>query len=159
MVDPNLAADGAVHLGQQAGRQHEQGQSAGVSRGNETGKVANHSPAQRDDNGVPVGPHRDQLVVKLDSRFQALGRLAGGQHDRMAFYADAVESGPTARQVVKTGDIPVGDDQRGTARVASPGRIQHRASKRSATGDVATGHPHLIGARPQRYEHPDVLAQ
>ena len=62
----------------------------------------------------------------------------------MAGDADTLESGPAARQVVKPGEIPVGDDQRGTTGVAGPRSIQSRASKRSAAGDVATGHTDFV---------------
>ena len=76
MVDPDLAADRAVDLGQQAGGDHEQRQAAGVGRRHEAGQVADHAAAEGDDDRVPVGLHRDQLVVEPRRRFQALGRLA-----------------------------------------------------------------------------------
>jgi hypothetical protein len=57
VVDPHLAADGAVDLRQQARRDHQQGQAAGVGRGDEAGQVADDPAAQRHDARVAVGLH------------------------------------------------------------------------------------------------------
>ena len=55
MVDADLAADRAVDLRQERRRHHDQGKSASVSRGDETGQIADDSAAQGDDQGVAIG--------------------------------------------------------------------------------------------------------
>ena len=49
VVDPDLAADRAVHLRQQGRRDHQQREAAGIGRGDEPGEVADHAAAQGDD--------------------------------------------------------------------------------------------------------------
>ncbi len=159
MVDSDLAAHRAVNLGEQGCGQHQQRDAAGVSRRDEARQVADHSTAECHHDGVPVGPHGDQLVIELGGGLKALARLAGGEHHRMGVDADLLECGPTVWQVVQPGDIPVRDDERRTAGLAGPGRIQRRASKRSAARQVAAGHSNLVSARPEGHGHPDLVTR
>ncbi len=49
MVDPDLAADRAVDLGEQSRRHHDQGKAAGERGGDKAGEVADHAAPQGDD--------------------------------------------------------------------------------------------------------------
>jgi hypothetical protein len=56
MVDRRLAADRAIHLGQQGGGEMRQGQAPHVGPGNKPGQVPDHPTPQAGDHSGPVAP-------------------------------------------------------------------------------------------------------
>ena len=79
-VDAGLAADAAVHLGQQRGRDLHEVQAPRVRGGGEAGHVAQDAAAQGDDDRAPVGG----VVVE---------RLIEALHGRQRFPLFAVRDG------------------------------------------------------------------
>ena len=55
MIDPDLAADRAVDLGEQGRRHHDQGKPAGERGRDKAGEVADHAAPQGDDQRVAIG--------------------------------------------------------------------------------------------------------
>ena len=80
MIDAHLAADRAVHHRQKRGRHHEQRQPAIERRRHETGQVAHHSAADRDDHSPAIGVEIGQLIVQVRRHGQGLLPLAGWQN-------------------------------------------------------------------------------
>src|SRR5262249_28529738 len=81
MVDRDLAADGAVDHGEQGGRDHEEGQSAGVGSGDEASKIADDPAAHRDNESAAVGREIDERVVEAGGDCKRFLSFAGRTGD------------------------------------------------------------------------------
>ena len=111
MVDRGLAAHGRVDLGEQ-GRGHlDEGHAALVDRRGETGEIADHAAAQRDDRGIALAALLDQGVKDLIERLPALVGFAVGQRDRDHADPAPFQRAPQRREIER-GDGGVGDDHR-----------------------------------------------
>ena len=75
-VDAGLAPDGGVDLGDERGRDLDDGNPALVDGGAEAGKVADDAAAERDERVVAADPERGQLLEQALRLGQGLGGLA-----------------------------------------------------------------------------------
>ena len=76
MIDAGLAAHRRVHLGQQGGRHLHEGDAALVTGSGESGHVADHATAQRDDAGIAAESICDQHVEHARDVRERLVHLA-----------------------------------------------------------------------------------
>ena len=153
VVDPHLAPDGAIDLGQQRGRDHQQGEAAEIRRGDEPGEVADDASAQRDDAGVAIGAEPDQVVVQVGGAVERLGRLARGEDGER-------RRDPDRRQRRGVGslearDVLVGDQQCPAARAARPGRVERLPRERAEGVGPAADDPDLVRTGAQVHAHGD----
>ena len=81
-VDPGLAADRAVDLGEQRRRHLHEADAAAQDRGGEAGEVADDAAAEGEDEVVAVDLRGDQPLDGALEPGPALGGLAGRQHER-----------------------------------------------------------------------------
>ena len=81
MIDADLAADGAVDLRKQRGRDVHEPDAAQIGGRGESDDVADHAAADRDDGDAAVGRHANQCVVDPADGLQGLGTLAVGHQD------------------------------------------------------------------------------
>ena len=89
MIDPGLAPHRRVHLREQGGRELHAADAALVARRGKTRDIADHAPAQRQHDGVPIELFADQLVeypagglqrlVLLPVRQNAFGEVSFAQ--------------------------------------------------------------------------------
>src|SRR5690606_17326181 len=81
-IDPGLAADRAVDLGEQGGRDLDEMAAALDDRRGEAGQVADHAAAEGKDMVAPLDAELEQPVDQRGKRLPALAALAGRQQDR-----------------------------------------------------------------------------
>jgi hypothetical protein len=81
MVHTNLAADGAVDLRQERGRNLHQRDPAQKRRRRKARRIAQHPAAERDDRAAAIGSGSDERFVYARHRGQRLVSLAIGQQD------------------------------------------------------------------------------
>ena len=81
-VDAGLAADRAVDLGEQGRRHLHEADAAAQDRSGEAREIADHAAAERDDEIAALQAHPQQPLAQRAELAEALGRLAGRQHDR-----------------------------------------------------------------------------
>ena len=81
-VDPGLAADRRVDLGDERRRHLDEPDAAQVDRGEEPGRVAERAATDRDEDLAAIDPERGQLAGGGLDDGQPLGGLALGQQDR-----------------------------------------------------------------------------
>ena len=74
-VDTGLAADGAVHLGQQRGRDLDEIQAAQGYRGGEAHQIPDHAAAEGDQHGRALDPTAEHLVQQGFPMGEAFGLL------------------------------------------------------------------------------------
>ena len=117
VVDPDLAADGAVHLREQGGRHVHEVHAAEIGRGREPGGVAEHPAPDRDDRRLPVRPGADQGLVDARHGVQGL-RALSVRH----------EQGLDLRQ-------------RGLNRLAVPGPHRRTGDEKPPVSDFRLGEP------------------
>ena len=98
-VDAGLAADGAVDLRQQGGRDLHEVDAAQHDRGREPREVADYAAAQRHQRRAALDARRQQLVDHLFQLFEALGLLARRQDDGVAVDTRRGKGARQARQV------------------------------------------------------------
>ncbi len=77
MVDAGLAADAAVHHGQQAGRDLDQSKTAETGGRDEPGEVSDHPASQRHDHVPTLHAAPQQPVIQIADDPQTLAALAG----------------------------------------------------------------------------------
>ena len=118
-VDGRLAADGAVHLGEQGGGYLHIIDAAQQDGRSEARKVAHDAAAERQDAAAAVEAGVQQPVQQVFEMAEGLGRLAGRQHDGRERDVRGVEPGRQPLQMVR-GDILVRDDR-------NPAPLEHRA--------------------------------
>jgi hypothetical protein len=75
-VDPGLAADRGIDLGEQGGRDLHEAHAAADHRGREAGEVPDHAAPERDHEVAALDPGRQDRVADLREAGVALGRLA-----------------------------------------------------------------------------------
>ena len=80
-IDAGLAADRAIHLGKQGGRDLDQRNPATQDCGSEAGQVTDHAAAECQDGVVPLDAGAEQSVAQLGELGEALAGLSGRQHD------------------------------------------------------------------------------
>ena len=108
-IDAGLAADRTVHLGEQGGRDLDQGKAAKHDAGGEPGDVADDAAAKRDDRGVAFDAKRQQAIGELAQVLQVLGPFAGGQDDCGVFDGGLAEGCLQGCQI-EWRHVGVGDD-------------------------------------------------
>ncbi len=79
-VDPGLAADRRIDLGQQGGRHLHDADSAPQDAGGEAGQVSHHAAAEGDDAVAALHPELEQPLRERSEHGKALARLAGLDH-------------------------------------------------------------------------------
>ncbi len=145
-VDPGLAADRAVDLGEQRGRDLHVVEPAQQDRRCEAREVADHPAAEGDQRGLALGPEVQDLIQKPLQPGHALGRLARRQDDPARRDAGRREALFQGRQMRGPGQIGVGHDDH-----------VRTAEQRSELGAGATEQPRpdqdVVAARVQR--HPE----
>ena len=109
VVNPDLAADRAVNLGQERGRHHDERKSTGERCRDEAGQVADNTAAQRDDQGVAIGPSRDQVVIDLLGLGERLGGFPGRNDARRNRDSGGLERGRNSRGSRQLREIRVGN--------------------------------------------------
>ena len=86
-VHPGFAADGGVHLGQQAGRYLDKGDAAHIGRRHETGHIATDAAAQRDEHRFTIHPASGGLTQQLRDRREVFVFLAVGKTEQICLQA------------------------------------------------------------------------
>lgn len=66
MIDADLAADGAIDLGEKGRGNHEKRETASVGCGHEAGEVADDASSEGEDRCMAVGSKFDELVIEVD---------------------------------------------------------------------------------------------
>ena len=92
-VDRGLAADRAVDLRQERGRNLDIRNAAQQGRGGEAGEIADHAAAQRDERCAALDAQAKKILGELLEMPEILGLLARRQHDRRVRDAGRVEPG------------------------------------------------------------------
>jgi hypothetical protein len=126
-VDPGLAADRTIDLGQQRCRHLDEIDAAAKHRRGEARQVADHTAAEGDDQIVALDLQFQQPLDHLGQPGHRLGRLARRQHDGLGLDASPGQPG-LQRFQMQPGDGLVGDDHREGAR-------QQRADEAARPGD------------------------
>ena len=75
-IDADLAADGAVDLGEQRRRDLQEADAAGVGGGDEAGQVADHSAADGDDQRTAIGLQLEEALPQPGGHVDRLRLLA-----------------------------------------------------------------------------------
>src|SRR3569623_2809177 len=83
-VTRGLAADRAVDLREQRGGHLDEAAAALEDRASEPDEIADHPAAERDDMVAALHAKFEQAIGQRLELGPAFGRLAGGQHDRLA---------------------------------------------------------------------------
>ncbi len=107
-VDPCFAAHGAVHLGQEGGRDLNKRDAAHVQRGQEAGNVAGHAPAKGNQAVLAVKAGGRQCTGQPGDGLQVLAFLAAGKRHQFGFQpgrGQGLQQGIT----VQGGDMIVAD--------------------------------------------------
>jgi hypothetical protein len=141
-VDPGLAADRGVDLGEQGGRDLDEVEATQQDRRGEAGEVADHPAAQRDQRGAALDPGQQQAAAEVGEVGEVLARLAGRQHEGLVGDAGLVE-GALQRLEVQLGDGLVGDDHR-------PRRRDQRRDPLPGARDQLLADNDLVAALAQR---------
>ena len=94
VIDPGLAADAGVHLGEQRGRHLHVGNAAQISRRGKAGEIADHAATKREHAGFSLQSFGDQAIVDRCQRFKIFMFFAVGHENRRD-----VESGSAQRFV------------------------------------------------------------
>ena len=101
VVDADLAADGAVDLGDDRRRHLHDAQAAQERGRGEAGEIADHAAADDHDDGLAVDAGVEQRVVDAGDGAQVLGALAVGdqddRHPRQARLDARPDGGPDPR--------------------------------------------------------------
>ncbi len=90
VVDADLSADCAVHLGQQRRRHLDDRNAAQIGSGREPGRVADDAAAGGDDRGGAIRRRANQRVVDAADRRELFEAFSVGKQDRVVS-ADAIE--------------------------------------------------------------------
>ena len=141
-VDRGLAADRAVDLSQQRGRDLHEIDPAQQRRGGKPGDVADHATAQRDQHRAPLDADGEHVVDQLPEMGQILCAFARREHDRVVRDAVLVKA-PAQRREVMTRDLLVGDNDR----LPSPQQRQHR---RAGALDQAGANENVVASLRER---------
>src|SRR4051794_1897782 len=83
VIDADLAADRAVDLREERGRDLHDGDAAEECGGGKTRGVAEHTSANGDDGARAIGAPADQRVIDAADCLQVLVTLAVGKQDRI----------------------------------------------------------------------------
>ena len=137
-VNPGLAADRAVDLGQQGRRNLHEIDAAQQCRRGKPRQIADHPAAQRHQHRAALDTARQDLLGEAAEMIEILGLLAGRQHDRMIRDPGRDEAVAQRRQPMP-GDVFVGDHDR----LAAAHQRQHLAPGR---GDQPRPDDDVIGA-------------
>ena len=157
MIDPDLAPDRAVHLGQQGRRDHDQGNSPGIRGRDESRKVADHSTAQGDDRGMAVGLVLDELIEEGFRRGEALAGLAGRDPETRCIDADLRQGVAIFPPESQGFQVVIGDDEGRAAGSSGPGRLQRVPDEGPELVRFAGHHPDLVRARTELHRDADIL--
>ena len=131
MVDAHLAADGAVDLREQRGRNVRESDAAQPGRRREAGHVADHAAPDRDDGDAAVGRHANQCVVDPGHGPGGLGALAVGDQDALR-----APERPRHGRAVRLPYRGAGD---GHAPAADPRFVEQRVEPREEAGADVDG--------------------
>jgi hypothetical protein len=137
-VDARLAADRGIDLGQERRRNLDEVDAAQQNRGGETGQVADHPAAQRDQRAAALETQLEQTLGQGFEVREALGLLAGRQHDRLVGDAGEVERALQRRQV-QIGDGPVGDH-------VDPLALEQRHDQAPGFAQKVVAHQNVVAA-------------
>ena len=138
-VDSGLAADGAVHLGQQGGRDLDEVDAAQKDAGREARQIADDPAAQRDQQALALDPLGEQAAGELGQMSEILGLLARRQRIALAAMPAPFQARLQQRQVVPA-DTLVGDDE--DARLGQQG-----AADAAGLGDQPRSDQDIVAAR------------
>ena len=141
-VDPGLAADRAVDLGQQGGRDLHEIDATQQHRGGETRDVADHPAAEGDQRAAAFDLHLQQSLDQGFQVMEVLGPLAGGQDHGLAVQSRLLQRALEARQM-ELGQVGVGDHE-------DPLPRHQRRDVAAGLGDQAVAHQDVVAARAQR---------
>ena len=165
-VDRRLAADRGIDLGEERGRKLDVADAAQQDCGRESGKIADHAAAQRDQRIAPFQAEFEASRGQPLQMGEGLGLLAGRQHDRIGRNARCSEVRHQGREIVR-GDGLVGHDDGARPRqrrrdfrrkpvaqpvadqdvVAALGQGDPDARRRVAGRDIVAGHVYGSGRR------------
>ena len=151
-VDAGLAADRAVDLGEQAGRDLHVRDAAQQDRRAEPGEVADHAAAEGDDRGRALDPGLEQEIQQGLELRHALAGFAGRQDDPAMAKRRSIEARLEPRQMRGRGEILVGhDDQiaRALHRQLLAGARQQAPADQDVVAAVRRDRP-ARGWRPSR---------
>ena len=147
-VDPRLAADGGIHLGEQRGRNLDEAHAAPNTRRREAGEIADDAAAERHDEIAALQPCReDRVANRLEHRI-GFRCLAGLHRDRRMADLCRVEARAQGVEVM-AGDIVVGDDRAGRSRRDPGDRVAGPRQQSGADQDVVAA-PWKIDAHAPR---------
>ena len=124
MVDPDLAADRAVDLGEQSRRHHDQGKPASERGRDKAGEVADHAASQGDDQRVAIGLATYQFIVQPRRLAERLGRLTRGNDRDRRLDPDLDKPAWYGAGRAQVRQMRIGDDQGGPARPTTPGPVE-----------------------------------
>jgi hypothetical protein len=130
-IDPGLAADRAVDLREQRGRDLDVVEAAQQDRGGEAGEVADDPAAERDQRRPALDHLRQDLVEQPLEASHALGRLAGRQHDPAGHDGGRLEARFQRGEVTGLRQMVIGHDHHGMLAQQGP---QQAAGARQQTG-------------------------
>ncbi len=127
-VDAGLAADAAVHLGQQGGRALHEVQAAQHAGRAEPREVAHDAAAERHDDGAAVGARGQHRLAHARVLLPRLRCLAGGHEDLRGELQARIGQAFAQRGQVQGCDRGVADDEHAPAR-ADACDLSARAAK------------------------------
>ena len=137
-VDAGLAADRGIDLRQERGRHLDEVHAAPHDACRETGEVADHAAAERNDRVAAFEPRGKHAVHDVLKCRETLGLLAGRQCDGDIADAGRVEAGSQCRKM-RGGDVLVGDHSHANAG-------QARRDLVAGTLDQAVADQDVVGA-------------
>ncbi len=149
-VDPGLAADRAVDLRQQRGRDLHIGDAAQQGRGAEPSEVADHAAAERDDRGRALDPAIEHGIEQGLELGQALGGLARRHDDPPMTQPGRIEARLEPAKMRGRGEVGVGDDDQIAA--------CHRGQLLAALRQEARADHDVVAALRQIDPHPGSVA-
>lgn len=140
-VDRRLAANRTVHLCEERGRNLDVRQAAQQEARGDAGDIANHAPAERDDDGRPLDARIQQgLAQPLQGR-KVLGLLTRRQHD-----VCGLDARPCKRRLqplqAEGGNGGIGDDGCTLER-------QHAREQRAGLVNQVLADKNVVRPRPQ----------
>ena len=141
-VNPHLAADGTVHLGEQRGGNLNEGDASQIGRGHKACQIAHNSTTEGHDETLPLNPMRGQLVVALLDGGEILDRFAGLHRDQGRSETRDLERFDGRLSVVFT-DVGIGDHRAPRPNLETTATLTQRRNE--AGTDL-----NLIGTVPQR---------
>ncbi len=160
-VDPGLAADRAVDLGQQGRRDLHEVDAAQQRRRGKSGHVANDAAAQRHQHRTALDAAGQDLLGQAAEMVEIFGFFARRQHNGVMRDPGVGEAVAQRRQVMP-GDSLVGDDHRLTAahqgQDLTPGLLDQSWPDNNVIGALAQFDAQPLGRSLGGHRHPSLFA-